>query len=88
MRDAIASADMSIDSRVECNRCGEKGHTKVRCRNPPKEVTEQGDGGDGSGDANGFGVVNGFNDANGFDNANGAAGGADWGTAAPVESSW
>ena len=32
-------------SRITCQNCGEKGHTKVRCKQPPKVEDNSGDDG-------------------------------------------
>ena len=50
-------------SRVTCQNCGEKGHTKVRCKQPPKEEDGEGFGsgnaGQGGADAaGGYGASN------------------------------
>ena len=45
---------MNLDSRVTCNNCGEKGHTKVRCKKDPAPIDDGGFGNGGFGDG-GFG---------------------------------
>ena len=47
-------------TRVKCQNCGEMGHTKVRCKQPPKEEEEVPDSGDvdqgGTGQVDGYGA--------------------------------
>lgn len=81
------------DSRVTCINCGEKGHTKVRCKEPPKaEETDgaaNGNGGYDNGGGGGFDNENGGgwdNNASGFDTGGGDGGGwnATGGESTPV----
>lgn len=62
-------------SRVTCRTCGQKGHTSVKCKEPPKDDTDNA----GFGAAETFGDAAGENDMNGFNDGGIAVGG--WQTA-------
>lgn len=73
---------MNLDSRVTCNNCGEKGHTKVRCKKDPAPID---DGGFGDG---GFGESTQDWTGGGDANAMSTEGWADSGAAVPTTEGW
>lgn len=71
------SADITLDSRVQCQNCQEFGHTKVRCTKPRVEE-DAGAGADGGGFDSVDAPVDGGDGGGDWNNNSGGGAGADW----------